>query len=195
MLAGLTGPDVNVSGTITTSSHLPLNRQISFMAQQDLLLPWLTTFANVTISLKLRRHTKKETARKLALAATLLNQAGLQAAHELYPHQLSGGMRQRAALVRTLMEEQPIVLMDEPFSALDAITRYQLQDVATSMLQDKTVVFITHDPGEALRMADEIYLLHGNPASLQLMTLPEDTHKDQLYQAMINHLIRAESVT
>src|SRR3990167_3228776 len=85
----------------------------------------------------------------------------------LYPHQLSGGMRQRVALVRTLMEEKPIILMDEPFSALDAITRYKLQALAVDLLKEKTVFFITHDPSEALRLAHIIYIMQGRPAFLK----------------------------
>src|SRR5690606_33893258 len=87
----------------------------------------------------------------------------------------SGGMRQRTALVRTLLEEKPIVLMDEPFSALDTLTRMQLQTIAHDMLRDKTVIMITHDPQEALRLGDEIYLMHGTPASLTLLAKPAST--------------------
>lgn len=82
------------------------------------------------------------------------------------PHQLSGGQRQRVALARTLMEDKPVVLMDEPFSALDAITKLQLQDLAAELLHDRTVVLITHDPLEALRLSDEVWAMTGRPVSL-----------------------------
>lgn len=78
-------------------------------------------------------------------------------------------MRQRVALVRTLMENKPIILMDEPFSAVDAITRYKLQELAVHLLKDKTVLFITHDPMESLRLADKIYIMHHQPAQLKLV--------------------------
>ena len=82
------------------------------------------------------------------------------------PEQLSGGQRQRVALARTLMEDKPVVLMDEPFSALDAITRLQLQDLAASLLHDRTVILITHDPLEALRLSDEVWAMTGRPVQL-----------------------------
>ena len=80
--------------------------------------------------------------------------------------ELSGGMRQRVALARTLMEDKPIVLMDEPFSSLDAITRLNLQNVATSWLKNKTVLLVTHDPLEALRLGHVVYVMTGQPAQL-----------------------------
>jgi putative hydroxymethylpyrimidine transport system ATP-binding protein len=76
-------------------------------------------------------------------------------------------MRQRVALIRTLLENKPIVLMDEPFAALDAMTRYHLQELAAKLLHKKTVLFITHDPGEALRLANDIYVMQGSPAQLK----------------------------
>ncbi len=88
------------------------------------------------------------------------------------PQQLSGGMRQRVALARTLMQDKPIVLMDEPFSALDAVTRHKLQTLAAHLLQDKTVVLITHDPQEAVRLAHNLYVLQGSPASAQSLQVP-----------------------
>ncbi len=91
----------------------------------------------------------------------------------LYPAQLSGGMRQRVALVRTLLEERPIVLMDEPFSSLDVITRLKLQDLAAELLAAKTVLLVTHDPLEALRLADRVYVLHGAPAVLSEPLIPD----------------------
>ena len=88
------------------------------------------------------------------------------------PQQLSGGMRQRVALARTLMQDKPIVLMDEPFSALDAVTRHHLQNLAYQLLQDKTVVLITHDPQEAIRLANRLYIMQGRPAFTESLSLP-----------------------
>jgi putative hydroxymethylpyrimidine transport system ATP-binding protein len=87
------------------------------------------------------------------------------------PETLSGGMRQRAALARTLMEDRPVVLMDEPFSGLDALTRLRLQALAVELLAGRTVLLITHDPLEALRLGDQVLVMNGRPATLQ--TLPD----------------------
>ena len=85
---------------------------------------------------------------------------------DAFPLMLSGGMRQRVALARTLMENRPVVLMDEPFSALDALTRVHLQTLASHLLRNCTVVLVTHDPWEALRLGHSIYILGGVPAKL-----------------------------
>jgi len=135
------------------------------MAQSDLLLPWLTVLDNVLLKLKLRPIANH--AQEITRAKHLLKKVGLENFMHFYPKELSGGMRQRVALVRTLMEDHPIILMDEPFSALDAITRYKLQALTVSLLKNKTVIFITHDPLEALRLANEIYILQGTPATLK----------------------------
>jgi putative hydroxymethylpyrimidine transport system ATP-binding protein len=183
MLAGLTAKDAAISGQINCSNHLPLSQQIAYMAQQDLLLPWLTTLDNVLLTLKLRRHTVNEKLLKKEFANKLLKEVGLFEASTLYPHQLSSGMRQRAALVRTLLEEKPVVLMDEPFAALDTITRFHMQNLSSKLLRDKTVIFITHDPAEALRLADTIYLMHGTPAKIELIATPKGHTPRSLDQA------------
>lgn len=167
MIAGLmTAPDT----TMITDHPIALGQQTAYMAQSDLLLPWLTVIDNTLLSIKLRYHTKKERKAKYELAVSLLKQVGLNRALYLYPHELSGGMRQRVALIRTLLTEKPIILMDEPFSALDAITRYKLQALAVETLRDKTVLFITHDPLEALRLAHLIYVMKGHPATINPFT-------------------------
>lgn len=172
ILAGLSTRDEHITGIIHASNNIPVHQQIAYMAQQDLLLPWLTTFENATLSLALSPHSQQEIMHKTALTHHLLDQAGLSAVKDFYPHQLSGGMRQRTALVRTLVQEKPIVLLDEPFSALDTITRHHLQNLAVNMLKGKTIFFITHDPAEALRLADKIYLMEGSPANIHLLSEP-----------------------
>lgn len=166
LIAGLTTSQEKSQGILSASNGLPVHEQIAYMAQTDLLLPWMNVLDNATLGMKLRQHSlnKKE---NIERAKSLLIEVGLEQALSLYPHQLSGGMRQRVALVRTLMEDKPIVLMDEPFSALDAITRYKLQALSAELLKNKTVLFITHDPTEALRLANEIYLMQGMPANLK----------------------------
>lgn len=169
-IAGLTTQALTINGEIVADNALPACQQIAYMAQNDLLFPWLSVLENTLLSKKLtpsaphRLHVKR--------AKGLLEKVGLAEAIHLYPHQLSGGMRQRTALARTLMEDKPVVLMDEPFSALDAITRFKLQNLAASLLKGKTVFFITHDPAEALRLAHTVYLLKGSPAKLSPIAQP-----------------------
>lgn len=176
LIANLTSPQEKSQGHIHTDNGIAVSDQMAYMAQTDLLLPWLNVLDNATLGFKLRKHSCTEYIKK---ATSLLHQVGLNKALQLYPRQLSGGMRQRVALVRTLMENKPIILMDEPFSALDAITRYKLQALAADLLKDKTVLFITHDPSEALRLANDIYVMQGQPATLNsIATLTSVTPRD-----------------
>lgn len=170
MIAGLMTSKDNTHASFSTDSASLLHDQIAYMGQTDLLLPWLTALGNSTLGIRLRAKSRQEYLRAIKKAEALLEQVDLASAMDLFPHQLSGGMRQRVALVRTLMENKPIVLMDEPFSSLDTITRFKLQELATQLLKDKTVLFITHDPTEALRLAHAIYIMKGKPAKLELIT-------------------------
>lgn len=164
LIAGLTS-DVVSKNPITTSDDKPLIGRLSYMAQEDLLLPWSSALANVLLGAKLRgANIHREALQQKA--AQLLMQVGLQTALHKKPAQLSGGMRQRVALARTLMENRPVVLMDEPFAAVDAITRLRLQELAAELLVDRTVLLITHDTLEALRLGDQIYVMSGLPAQL-----------------------------
>jgi len=136
---------------------------ISWMAQNDLLLPWMRVIDNVLLGARLRGKVHQELITK---AEQLLVEAGLGGRGGLLPGQLSGGMRQRVALLRTLMEERPVILMDEPFSALDALTRVRLQNLAARLTKGKTVLMVTHDPMEALRLADRIIVLPAQPGRI-----------------------------
>lgn len=133
----------------------------AWMAQKDLLLPWLTATENVLLGDRLRGGVSEERNEK---AVSLLSQIGLKDYSDALPGALSGGMRQRVALLRTLMEERPVILMDEPFSALDALTRMKLQDLAARIVKGATVVLVTHDPLEALRLGHRIHVITGSPA-------------------------------
>jgi putative hydroxymethylpyrimidine transport system ATP-binding protein len=193
LMSGLTTSDEHFAGSLLADNNKPLTAQIAWMGQTDLLLPWLSVLNNVLLGYRLRGITP---AAQKSRAIDLLNQVGLGHALDYFPHQLSGGMRQRAALARTLMEDKPIVLMDEPFSALDAITRHRLHELATDLLRDKTVLFVTHDPLEALRLADDIYILHAAPRSVeQVATLTSPAPREigdaqvmKLYGEMMNAL-------
>ena len=136
-------------------------RVISYMAQTDLLFPWLDVRQNIMLGQRLR-HEKNSTLYYKQTVDRLIDQVGLGAHEYKRPHQLSGGMRQRVALARTLMEDQPIVLLDEPFSALDARTRDDMQSLAFEMLKDKTVLLVTHDPAEAIRLAHHLFVMTHN---------------------------------
>ena len=140
---------------------------IAWMAQSDLLLPWLSLLDNVLLGARLRGEVPDR-----AAALALLERSGLLAARNMLPAQLSGGMRQRAALARTFMEKRPLVLMDEPFAALDPVRRGDLHALAADLLRERAVIFVTHDPAEALALADRIYVLAGQPASLYLVAEP-----------------------
>jgi putative hydroxymethylpyrimidine transport system ATP-binding protein len=137
-------------------------RPLAYMAQRDLLLPWLDILDNVLLGHRLRGDAMAlEAARPRARA--LLTDVGLGDRMGDRPEALSAGMRQRVALARTLCEDRPVVLMDEPFAHLDAVTRLDLQDLAARLLSGRTVVLVTHDPLEALRLGHQVRVLSGMP--------------------------------
>jgi NitT/TauT family transport system ATP-binding protein len=141
------------------------NAHVAFMLQKDLLLPWRTVLDNVAFGLEIQRRPAAE---RVARARELL--AGLQLIDFVnhYPHQLSGGMRQRVALARTLAVEPSVLLLDEPFSAVDAQTRMVLQrDLARTLKQaGKTALLITHDLAEAVLMADRVLVMSPRPGRI-----------------------------
>ena len=195
-LAGLLDDKVEWQGTLATSDELPLTDRIAYMAQQDLLLPWLSVIDNVCLSHRFQNPASNK-ALQTNQALELLAAVGLADHASTMPDQLSGGMRQRVALARTLMQDKPVVLMDEPFSALDAVTRHKLQSLACELLRDKTVVLITHDPQEAVRLADNLYVLQGTPANAQSLSVPNtatprvlDGECAELQQAILDQLER-----
>lgn len=180
-IAGLLSPNV-ARGSVVAADHEPLNGRIAWMAQQDLLLPWLKIIDNITLGALLRGN---RTTLHFELARQLLKDVELEDVENRYPHELSGGMRQRVALARTLAEKRPVNLLDEPFSGLDASTRYQLQDLATRLLADRTTLLVTHDPLEALRMADLVYVLDGRPARVARPVTPPGDPPRQLADSKI----------
>jgi len=151
VIAGLMPP---TSGQISGSDGLPLTGRIAWMGQQDLLYPWLTVEQNVCLASRLKGEKADRD-----WAQHLLERVGLSKYARARPATLSGGMRQRAALARTLYTRQPIVLMDEPFSALDALTRAQIQTLAAEVLVGHTVLLITHDAAEACRLSHHMLVI------------------------------------
>ena len=138
----------------------------AYMQQKDLLLPWRTVIRNVLIGPEI--HDEPLNTAKVE-AQQRLAQLGLSGFENSYPMQLSGGMRQRVALVRTLLFRKEILLLDEPFGALDAMTRTVMQSILLDIWSEnrQTVLLITHDVEEALLLADKIYVLTARPATLK----------------------------
>jgi NitT/TauT family transport system ATP-binding protein len=139
--------------------------------QQDALFPWLTAYENVVAGMA-----RQELMRGANLRATeLLHLVHLEEFHDRYPYQLSGGMRQRAAIARALVRQPTVLLMDEPFGALDAQTRQEMQELlqAVCLTYAPTLVFITHDIDEALILGDVVFVMSGRPGRI-LETLPVD---------------------
>lgn len=164
-----TNTNSKVNGNVNSSVYNNTRTaKIAYMAQKDALLPWLSLLENVQFPHCLNHTRSKQTTAK---ARALLEDVGLGDHANKKPYEISGGQRQRVALARTLMINADIVLMDEPFSALDAITRLELQALAVTLLQDKTVFLITHDPIEAIRLADVIYVIREH--SLTPAFIPE----------------------
>jgi putative hydroxymethylpyrimidine transport system ATP-binding protein len=173
LIAGLAPLD---RGEVRCSDGGPLAGRLAWMGQRDDLLPWLSVVGNVTLGARLRGEpAEREKARDL------LARVGLERQSDQLPATLSGGQRQRAALARTLMEERPVVLMDEPFSALDAITRARLQALAATLLAERTVLLVTHDPLEALRLGHRVQVMAGQPAGIEGVIEPRGTPPRDLH--------------
>ena len=134
--------------------------------QQYSLFPWLTVLQNVTFGLEMTKKGSKE--ENIAAAERYLTSVGLIDFKDSYPHELSGGMKQRVAIIRSLLNHSPILLMDEPFSALDMQNRHKLQEQLIGVWKrfENTIVFITHDVDEAIFLADKIVILDRNPGRI-----------------------------
>jgi NitT/TauT family transport system ATP-binding protein len=143
-----------------------LDRRIGYVTQDDNLLPWRTTIDNVLFPLEVQGRLD-DTSR--AHAQMLVDAVGLKGFELYYPHELSGGMRKRAALIRTLVYDPPVILMDEPFGALDAQTRTQLQADLLRLwnLGRKTIIFVTHDIAEAIALGDRALVLSKQPSRIK----------------------------
>ena len=139
--------------------------KMSYMQQKDLLLPFETIISNVALPLTLSGVCKKEAN---AIAATYFNEFGIEGCEAKYPAQLSGGMRQRAALLRAYLFSGELMLLDEPFSALDVITKTSMQRWFSDIISNHntTALFITHDVDEALALSDRIYIMSGIPGRI-----------------------------
>jgi len=142
-----------------------VNRRVGYITQQDNLFPWRTLRENVALPLELAGVAAKERREK---ADYWLARVGLEDFGDAFPYELSGGMRQRGNIVRTLIYEPPVILMDEPFGPLDAQTRIVLQDMLLSIWDNtrSTIVFVTHDLTEAIALADRVVLMSARPGRI-----------------------------
>lgn len=164
ILSGIENPD---SGKITIHHQNTANRRgkFGYMFQNDLLLPWRNTLDNITLGLEVKGHTLKKSREE---ADKLLRKFHLEKFASFYPSDLSGGMKQRIALLRTIAFNSDILLLDEPFGSLDALTRMSLQKYLLEIWEKLhlTILFITHDINEAVVLADKILVLSKRPAKI-----------------------------
>ncbi len=164
LISGLSAPTegvIRVDGRDVTG----VNRKVGYITQRDNLFPWRTLRANVEFPLELAGVPSAARRRE---AERWLQRVGLAGFEEAFPHQLSGGMRQRANIIRTLIYEPEVILMDEPFGPLDAQTRLTLQSMLLSIweTQRSTVLFVTHDLTEAIGLADRVVLMSARPGRI-----------------------------
>jgi NitT/TauT family transport system ATP-binding protein len=165
LIAGLQDPsrgEIVVGGGIEASSRLA---HCAFMPQRDLLLPWLSAIDNAALALRNRGVRRGEARRQ---AGRLFERFGLAGFERSTPAELSGGMRQRVAFLRTLVAGKPVLALDEPFASLDAITRAEMQEWLAAALRDdpRTVVLVSHDVEEALYLCDRVAVLSARPARI-----------------------------
>ena len=172
MIAGLLPPDDDGSLLFGGAPQRDgqLLGKVSFMPQRDLLFPWRTVLDNAILALEVEGTPRKE-ARERARA--MLPEFGLAGFANHYPHQLSGGMRQRVALMRTFLFERDLMLLDEPFGALDALTRTRMQHWLLELWarHRRTVLFITHDIDEAILLGDKVLVMTARPGTVKSETV------------------------
>ncbi len=179
LVAGLDQPS---SGDVFTG-----DQRVAFMFQEPALFPWLTAAGNIELALRARRIPKGQ--RRIRVAE-LLDVVGLTSFAAARPHQLSGGMRQRVALARALAQDADVLLMDEPFGALDAITRSLLHVELERIVVESglTVLFVTHNVDEAVRLADRVVLLSNRPGRILAQHVVELPHPRRIDDAQVSAL-------
>lgn len=184
LINGLESP---LKGTICINNFSPSQAKdtIAYMTQDDLLLPWRTALKNAALPLEIRGKSTKN-------AQSLLEELGLSGFEHCYPHELSGGMKQRVALARTLVEEKPLLLLDEPFSSLDVALREQLYSKLRS-IRDRlgtTIILVTHDFHDALSLSDRIFHIQYQKAD-QMWSVAENIRNTPEFYGSLTHQIRA----
>lgn len=202
LVAGLTRPSsgsILLNGSRLESCYT----DVGIVFQSDVLLPWLSVLDNVMLPAKVKRLPR---AASLERAKQLIARVGLEGFEEHFPDELSGGMRQRTAICRALLHEPSVLLMDEPFGALDALTRERMQiDLSNLWTSDlKTILFITHDIEEAIFLSDQVVVMSQRPGRiLQIFDIPfpqpraPDIRQEQEFQAIVSeirHLFRDSGI-
>ncbi len=165
VLSGLISPEAEGRIFLGEEEITGQTGKISYMLQKDLLLPHYTVLDNAALPLILQGMSKKESRLK---AGELLSVFGLEGAEKKYPSQLSGGMKQRVALMRTYLSSKGVALLDEPFSALDSLTKTQIHFWYLDVMKkiELSTLFVTHDIDEAILLSDRIYILSGTPGTI-----------------------------
>ncbi len=181
LIAGLLEPD---QGQIWINGQKSGKRlgKVGYMPQKDLLLPWRTVADNVMLPIEISKEKKQE---KTSEISEGLNRFGLAGFEKAYPHELSGGMKQRVAFLRTIMTGRELLLLDEPFGALDSMTKHNMHSWLLELWEDlqKTVLFITHDLEEAILLSDRIFLLLDKGAIKELkVEIPRPRRSELIYQ-------------
>jgi NitT/TauT family transport system ATP-binding protein len=167
LVAGLSPVDaghVEFRGRLVTS----VNTDIGYITQDSNLLPWCTVLENIQLPLNIR-NVGKTSAQRRSLALDWIAQVGLDGFEHHYPHQLSGGMQKRVSIARTLVYDPDVILMDEPFGPLDAITKMVLQNLLLRLWQErqKTIIFVTHDLTEAITLGDRVVIMTKRPGTVK----------------------------
>ncbi|MCE2404990.1 MAG: ABC transporter ATP-binding protein [Dehalococcoidia bacterium] len=189
VIAGLEQPD---GGTVELDGRPAPDRlgMVGYMQQKDLLMPWRSVLDNVVLGLEIAGVRRNEARRR---ARDLVDVFGLSGYEEQYPNTLSGGMRQRAAFLRTVLVERDVMLLDEPFGALDALTRTQMQEWLLGLWEmlGKTIVMVTHDVDEALLLSDRVYVLTPRPGTVKAVVevgLPRPRYYGMITEPRFNDL-------
>src|SRR5215210_163533 len=172
LLAGLLEPDAGAVSVLGATDAAARRASCAYMPQRDLLLPWRDALANAALALECRGVARSEARRR---AEPLFERFGLAEFERARPAELSGGMRQRVAFLRTLLPDRPVLLLDEPFGALDSLTRAGMQEwlAGALMSEPRTVLLVTHDVQEALMLADRVAVLSPRPGRvLETLDVP-----------------------
>lgn len=187
ILTGILTPE---HGTLTSAGHL--TETISYMTQEDLLLPWRTVLGNLLLLSELGKQSRP-THSLHTEALAMLAEMGLKNCANVYPDQLSGGMRQRVSLARALLQKRPLMLLDEPFASLDVVLREQIYQLLRKM-KDKlgcTILMVTHDFHDALHLSDRILLMHEGVIH-KTWNLESNMREDPILSAQVAEEIRKE---